>query len=138
LKDGETRTGFETEDHPIDYLQFEGIIPEGEYGGGTVMVWDIGTYELLEGNFWKGALTIFLSGKKLKGEWRLRRADSENGKPRWLIIKTGGDAKSVSKRCESLSALTGRTMDKIAGERSAGHSNRAAVPEKKPGRVKEP
>ena len=139
LKNGETRTGFETEDHPIDYLQFEGIIPEGQYGGGTVMVWDIGTYEPLEGNFWKGALTIFLSGKKLKGEWTVRRADSENGKPRWLIIKTGGDAKPISKRRESVSALTGRTMDKIAGEQSAvWHSNRGAAPEKKPARVKEP
>src|SRR5207249_791610 len=106
LKNGETRTGFETEDHPIDYLQFEGIIPEGEYGGGTVMVWDIGTYEPLEGNFWKGALTIFLSGKKLKGEWRLRRADSENGEPHWLIIKTGGNAKSISKRGDSVRLLS--------------------------------
>src|SRR5207253_1782272 len=139
LKNGEARTGFETEDHPIDYLQFEGIIPEGEYGGGTIMVWDIGTYEPLEGNFWKGALTISLSGKKLKGEWTLRRADSENGKPRWLIIKTGGDAKSISKRRESVSALTGHTMDKIAGERLAvWHSNRGAAQKKKPARVKEP
>src|SRR5438046_5210068 len=139
LKKGETRTGFETEDHPVDYLQFEGIIPEGEYGGGTVMVWDLGTYEPLEGNFWKGALTIFLSGKKLKGEWTLRRADSENDKPRWLIIKTGGDAKSISKRRESVSALTGRTMDKIAAGRSAVWRNkRGAAQENKPTRVKEP
>src|SRR6266513_52445 len=139
LKNGETRPGFETEDHPIDYLQFEGIIPEGEYGGGTVMVWDIGLFEPLEGNFWKGALTIFLSGKKLNGEWTLRRADLENGKPRWLIIKTGGDAKPISKRRESVSALNGRTMEKIASERSAvWHSNRGAAQEKKCARVKEP
>src|SRR5204862_358507 len=91
LKEGETRTGFETEDHPIDYLEFEGIIPEGEYGGGTVMVWDIGTYEVLDGNYWKGGLRIFLSGKKLKGEWTLTRMEADAGKPKWLVVKTSGN-----------------------------------------------
>src|SRR5205085_3695987 len=68
LKEGETATAFPTEDHPLDYLQFEGTIPKGQYGGGTIMVWDIGTYEILEGNYWKGRLSIYLAGKKLKGE----------------------------------------------------------------------
>src|SRR5439155_12164154 len=76
LKEAETRTAFQTEDHPIEYLQFEGIIPQGEYGGGTVMVWDIGTYEIVDGNYWKGRLSIFLKGKKLKGEWSLQRIES--------------------------------------------------------------
>jgi bifunctional non-homologous end joining protein LigD len=125
LKEGETRTAFETEDHPVDYLKFEGIIPEGEYGGGTVMVWDIGTYEPLEGSYWKGALTIFLAGKKLKGGWSLRRAESDDEKRRWLLTKTGGHAKAIPKKREEASALSGRTMEKIAGERSAvWHSNR--------------
>jgi bifunctional non-homologous end joining protein LigD len=119
LKEGETRTAFETEDHPIDYLEFEGIIPEGEYGGGTVMVWDIGTYEVLEGNYWKGALTVFLSGKKLKGEWTLTRTESQEGKAKWFVHKTGGKAKPIAKKRESVSAVTGRTMEQIAGERSA-------------------
>jgi bifunctional non-homologous end joining protein LigD len=119
LKAGETRTAFETEDHPIDYLEFEGIIPEGEYGGGTVMVWDIGTYEVVEGNYWKGALTVFLSGKKLKGEWTLTRTESDEGKAKWFVRKTSGPAKAIPKKREAVSALTGRTMEKIAGEKSA-------------------
>lgn len=119
LKEAETRTGFETEDHPVDYLEFEGIIPEGEYGGGTVMVWDIGTYEVVDGNYWKGALTVFLSGRKLKGEWTVTRAPAEEGKPRWFIRKTNGDAKAIAKKREATSAITKRTMEQIAGDRSA-------------------
>jgi bifunctional non-homologous end joining protein LigD len=127
LEEGETRTAFETEDHPIDYLEFEGVIPEGEYGGGTVMVWDIGTYEVLEGNYWKGTLTLFLSGKKLKGEWTLKRIDSEDGKAKWFVNKTGGKAKPLSKKRESVSAKTGRTMEQIAGEPTAvWRSNRSS------------
>jgi bifunctional non-homologous end joining protein LigD len=119
LGEGEIRSAFETEDHPIDYLEFEGVIPEGEYGGGTVMVWDIGTYEILEGNYWKETLTIFLSGKKLKGEWTLQRLASDEGKPKWLVKKTGGNAKALPKKREPVSVLTGRTMEQIAGDRSA-------------------
>jgi bifunctional non-homologous end joining protein LigD len=119
LKEDETRTAFETEDHPVDYLRFEGVIPEGEYGGGSVMVWDIGTYEPLDGNFWKGALTIFLSGKKLKGEWTLQRLESEDEKTKWLLRKTNGNAKSISGKSADLSVLTRRTMQKIAGDKSA-------------------
>jgi bifunctional non-homologous end joining protein LigD len=119
LKEGETRTAFETEDHPIDYLEFEGIIPEGDYGGGTVMVWDIGTYEVLEGNYWKGKLTVFLSGKKLTGEWTLQRTESDEGKPKWFVSKTGDNAKAIGKKRESVSALTGRTMEQIAGQKSS-------------------
>ncbi|HSP45593.1 MAG TPA: non-homologous end-joining DNA ligase [Chthoniobacterales bacterium] len=129
VKEGETRTAFETEDHPLDYLEFEGLIPEGEYGGGTVMVWDIGTYEVLEGNYWKGALTVFLSGKKVEGEWTLKRSESDHGKPKWFVNKTGGKARTIVKKREALSVLTGRTMEQIAGDRSAvWRSNREANP----------
>ena len=106
LRKGETRTAFETEDHPLDYLEFEGIIPEGEYGGGTVMVWDIGTYEILEGNYWKGSLTVFLSGKKLKGEWTLNRVASDEGKAKWFVAKSARDANAIPKKRESVSAVT--------------------------------
>jgi bifunctional non-homologous end joining protein LigD len=72
-KEGEKRLAMPTEDHPIEYLDFEGIIPKGQYGGGTVMVWDIGTYELIEGNYYKGLLHFHLAGTKLKGEWTMLR-----------------------------------------------------------------
>lgn len=116
---GERHTGFETEDHPIDYLEFEGIIPEGEYGGGTVMVWDIGTYEIVSGNYWKGDLTVFLTGKKLKGEWSLHRVESADEKRRWLIVKTGRVARKIPKKLESVSAASGKTLDQIAGKGAA-------------------
>jgi bifunctional non-homologous end joining protein LigD len=119
MKEGETRTAFQTEDHPVEYLQFEGIIPRGEYGGGSVMVWDIGTYEVVEGNYWKGSISLFLAGKKLKGEWSLERLESEDEKAKWLLRKTNGNAKPISKQRDDVSALTGRTMEKIAGDRSA-------------------
>ena len=119
LKENETRTAFQTEDHPIEYLQFEGMIPAGQYGGGTVMVWDIGTYEVLEGNYWKGALSVFLAGKKLKGAWSLQRIESADEKTKWLLRKRHGNAKPISAKRDDLSALTGRTMEKIADDRSA-------------------
>src|SRR4029079_7177214 len=70
-KPGERRLAMATEDHPVEYLDFEGTIPQGQYGGGTVMVWDIGGYDIIEGNYWKGDLRVALSGKKLAGTWQL-------------------------------------------------------------------
>jgi bifunctional non-homologous end joining protein LigD len=84
---------------------------------------------VIEGNYWKGALTVFLSGKKLKGQWTLTRVASEEGKPKWFVNKTGGNARPVAKKREPLSAVTGRTMERIAGERSAvWRSNRSEEP----------
>ncbi|HWA28741.1 MAG TPA: non-homologous end-joining DNA ligase [Lacunisphaera sp.] len=111
---GVKRSAFEVEDHPINYLDFEGTIPKGQYGGGTVMVWDIGTYELLGGNHAKGDLKLRLKGKKLKGEWHLFRIRSENDKPVWLVAKSGIALKPLSDRQENTSVLTRRTMERIA------------------------
>src|SRR4029453_17879814 len=119
LKENEKDTAFQTEDHPIEYLEFEGIIPRGEYGAGTVMVWDIGTYEIVEGNYWKGSMSIFVNGKKLKGEWSLQRLQSEDEKTKWLLRKTNGNAKAISAKREHISALTARTVEQIAGDKSA-------------------
>ena len=88
---GDRRLAMEVEDHPIEYGGFEGTIPAGNYGAGTVLLWDFGTYEAeeepLEG--WrKGKLTFSLHGKKLKGHWTLARMKSDDGKMPWLLIKT--------------------------------------------------
>jgi bifunctional non-homologous end joining protein LigD len=124
----ERRLAMATEDHPIEYLDFEGTIPKGQYGGGTVMVWDIGTYELMEGNYYKGDLTFFLKGKKLKGEWRLAKDRGSQNK-NWYLVKTGEAIKKRAAKKEDVSALTGRTMKQITTENTATwHSNRSPIP----------
>lgn len=111
---GVKRSAFAVEDHPLGYLDFEGTIPAGEYGGGTVMVWDIGTYELLDGDPARGRLKVRLAGKKLRGEWHLFRIRSDRGKEVWLIAKSGRAARAIGARADDRSALTGRTMAAIA------------------------
>ena len=113
----ERRLAMATEDHPLDYLTFEGVIPEGQYGGGTVMVWDIGTYDRIEGNYWEGSLRVHLNGTKMKGEWLLER-DPDQGERAWSLTKIGKGAKPASKARE-VSALSGRTMADIAKDRDA-------------------
>jgi bifunctional non-homologous end joining protein LigD len=118
------------EDHPLDYAEFEGIIPEGQYGGGTVMVWDIGYYEVSGDDPVKaveeGKLHLCLRGKKLDGEWTLVRTRHGTGhKDQWLLMKTGDSVHPVSKKRDDESALTSRTMKQIAAARDAEwNSNR--------------
>src|ERR1700719_2547731 len=87
------RLAMQVEDHPIEYASFEGVIPVGEYGGGTVMVWDKGTWEPEQPDpqaaLEKGDLKFTLHGKKLKGSWVLVRTRGFGGgsKPSWLMIK---------------------------------------------------
>ena len=123
-KQGEKHLAVEVEDHPIEYETFEGIIPEGNYGGGTVMVWDRGTYyvygEQPMKSLREGKLHLVLDGKKAKGEWTLVRIRGRDGeKNQWLILKTGADAKPLSKKREDQSVKTGRTMKQIAEARDA-------------------
>jgi bifunctional non-homologous end joining protein LigD len=108
----ERRLAVPTEDHPIEYLDFEGTIPEGQYGGGTVIVWDIGTYELIDGSYEQGKLHFLLKGKKLNGEWVLVTWGKDRKK--WFILKAGVAAKPPSAAQEDSSALTGRSMAQIA------------------------
>ena len=123
-KRGEKHLAVEVEDHPIEYEAFEGIIPEGQYGGGTVMVWDRGTYYVFGEQPLKslreGKLHLVLDGKKAKGEWTLVRIRGREGeKNQWLILKTGDDVKPISQKLDDQSVKTGRTMKQIADERDA-------------------
>jgi bifunctional non-homologous end joining protein LigD len=121
---GEKHLAVEVEDHPIDYEDFEGIIPEGQYGGGTVMVWDRGAYyvygEQPLKSLGEGKLHLVLAGKKAQGEWTLVRIRGRDGeKNTWLIMKTGASTKLPSKKSEDQSVKTGRTMKQIAEQRDA-------------------
>ncbi len=88
---GDKRLAVEVEDHPIDYAKFKGKIPEGEYGAGTVEIWDKGVWTppaKMRDAFENGHLEFELKGKKLKGKWLLQRTGSANGKKsNWLLIK---------------------------------------------------
>lgn len=117
------RLAVETEDHPLDYGDFEGSIPKGQYGGGTVQIWDRGYWYSAdpEKGFAKGDLKFALLGDKLKGEWVLVRmkGDRFGGKrTNWLLIKhrdeysKDGDDEGVLK--DGHSAASGRTLDQIA------------------------
>jgi bifunctional non-homologous end joining protein LigD len=128
------RLAMEVEDHPISYNTFEGTIPQGEYGGGTVMLWDRGTYEPEDGGgaeslrlgYEKGELRFRMHGKRLKGGFvlaRLRRP----GRPQWLLIKRRdehADAKRDITARETTSIVTKRTMEQIAASSRVWHSNR--------------
>ena len=120
---GEKHLAVEVEDHPIEYENFEGVIPEGNYGGGTVMVWDHGTYyvygEQPSQSLREGKLHLVLDGRKAKGEWTLVRIRSDSQKNQWLLLKTGSSARPPSKKLEDQSAKTGRTMKQIARDRDA-------------------
>ena len=133
------RLAMQVEDHPVDYAKFEGVIPEGEYGGGTVMVWDYGTYkpentddvgEALR----KGELKFSLNGKKLKGSWVLVRTRDRQ----WLLIKHRDYYTTEEEVTEiaTVSILTRRTLAEIA-EDEGGNIKKASTgdPKKIPPRT---
>jgi bifunctional non-homologous end joining protein LigD len=118
------RFAMQTEDHPIEYNRFEGVIPEGEYGGGTVMIWDNGTWEPevadVDTALAKGDLKFTLHGKKLHGSWVLVRMRERQ----WLLIKHRDEAASSLNitAAKPNSAASGLTLAAIA--RRAGASAR--------------
>ncbi len=126
----ERRLAMHVEDHPMDYRTFEGIIPKGNYGAGEVIVWDEGTYELVEGTdpaaeIGKGKIKFVMHGKKMHGEFtlvRIRGRGGESGDP-WLLIKDHDeyvDPKySVEK--DNKSVKTGRTVESYAEDPKAPH-----------------
>lgn len=134
----EKRLAMPTEDHPLAYADFEGTIPEGEYGGGTVLVWDRGSYRnLKEGDDGDGEdeepksvadqiddghVTIWLEGEKISGGYALIRTGSGDD-ARWLLIKMRddeADARRNPTSTEPRSVKSGRTLDEIAKEEGGG------------------
>lgn len=123
------RLAMEVEDHPVDYAKFEGVIPEGEYGGGTVMVWDYGTYKPQETDnvsaaLRKGELKFSLKGKKLQGSWVLVRTRGRQ----WLLIKHRDYYTTEEEVTElaPVSIVTRRTLAEIA-EDEGGNVKKAAT-----------
>jgi bifunctional non-homologous end joining protein LigD len=127
------RLAVQVEDHPMEYGGFEGIIPKGQYGGGTVMVWDQGTWEPqpeypdVDEGLRTGSLKFVLHGTKLKGKWaliRMKGKAANDAKPNWLLIKERDDferppdAPPITEE-EPNSAVTGRSLEEIA--RSEDH-----------------
>ena len=108
------RLAIHVENHPLSYINFEGTIPKGEYGGGTVMLWDKGTYEPLENpnkTYPKGYLKFLLKGKRLKGSWTLIKTKDNN----WLLLKEKDNIKlydDINKYNTSIKS--GKTMEEIS------------------------
>lgn len=124
------RMAIPTEDHPIAYADFEGTIPKGQYGGGTVMIWDHGTIESnkkdedgniisLEDSFNEGSIEVTLHGKKLKGGYNLVEMKGGRMKGNWLLMKQDDDEADARRNpvsTETKSAVTGRSLKEIAAE----------------------
>ena len=125
------RLAVRTEDHPMAYADFEGIIPAGEYGGGSVMLWDRGTWAPVEGKSWKdidkGHLHFTLQGERMKGEWLLIRLKGKPGEKRenWLLRKIqdeyAEEGDGLVQHCLT-SVLTGRSMAEIAADTKGAYS----------------
>ena len=128
------RLAMAVEDHPIEYAKFEGIIPEGQYGGGTVMVWDQGTWEPEqdpESGLLKGELKFSLHGKKLRGSWvlvRTKRGPGNSQRASWLLIKHRDQYASASDVVteKPRSVVSKRLMAGIA-KAAAGNVAKAAA-----------
>ena len=121
---GEKQLAIRTEDHPVDYLDFEGNIPEGEYGAGTVLLWDRGTYENItekDGeiravgkSLEEGHLLVNLKGEKLQGGYALTQMDSEKGQ--WLFVKMDDDEADARRKptsTEPESVKSGKDLNEI-------------------------
>ncbi|WP_338775388.1 DNA polymerase ligase N-terminal domain-containing protein [Streptomyces sp. DG1A-41] len=126
------RLAVPTEDHPLEYEEFEGVIPRGEYGGGTVIVWDHGTYEPLSHDrrgrpvdfaesLERGHATFRLNGAKLRGEYaltRFRGGQGGDGEEAWLLVKRAGGARThgAPDPRRARSAVSGRTLAQVVSD----------------------
>ena len=118
------RLAMEVEDHSLGYADFEGVIEEGSYGAGAVIVWDTGTYESLNEDesmaeaLQNGTARFWLNGQKLRGGYTLRRT-SGGAKPQWLLMKRRdeeADARRNPVSSEPRSVLSGQTIEEVAAE----------------------
>ncbi len=137
LNPADKRLAMMTEDHPLEYAGFEGTIPEGNYGAGTVMVWDTGAFEA-EGDdaaaqLARGEIKFALHGKKLRGSFVLVNTGKRSADPRrarsWLLIKHRDQYadRKWSSDTQAWSVLTGRSMEEIArGMPAHGHARHGA------------
>ena len=149
LVSGEKRLAVHTEDHPIEYLTFEGVIPRGEYGGGTMIVWDTGTWTPIgdpHRGYAKGHLEFELAGQRLNGRWHLvrMRAKPRESKEQWLLIKSDDEYAKPKDEPEIVSVeltsiLSGRTNGDLAAsdEIRSDHAERAKAAGTKPRPVPE-
>jgi bifunctional non-homologous end joining protein LigD len=130
MNPAERRLAIRTEDHPLEYAEFEGVIPAGQYGAGTVMVWDLGTYEPQDGlppdeQLARGKIDMVLQGEKLRGGFTLVRTERRSAHPsqkeRWLLIKHRDEYADPSWDIEKPrfdhSVLTGRSLKEIERDR---------------------
>lgn len=140
------RLAVHVEDHPIEYSDFEGIIPQGQYGGGSVMIWDRGSWEPAddpERGYRKGRLSFRLKGRRMKGSWALVRMDGrgDGRRENWLLMKKNDEAADSADgdrlvRTATTSIVSKRTMERIAAAADrVWNSNRTesqSTPERKP------
>lgn len=132
LRVADKRLAMRTEDHPLEYAKFEGVIPKGEYGGGTVIVWDRGTWTPIgdpKEGVKKGSLTFTLDGEKLSGRWHLVRT-KRGGKEAWLLFKGRDEAAnedtSIIEQAPN-SVVSGKSIEAVAAKPTrTWHSNRSA------------
>ncbi len=146
LNPADKRLAVQTEDHPIDYIDFEGVIPAGEYGGGPMIVWDTGTWapmDDIDTSLEKGAFKFRLSGEKLRGGWMLARlkAKEDEDKVNWLLFKErdqAADAKVdiLTKRPESVKS--GRRIEELVERPKPAATATAPKPAKAAGAVRGP
>jgi DNA ligase D-like protein (predicted 3'-phosphoesterase) len=126
----EKRLAMRTEDHPLDYLEWEGVIPKGEYGAGPMIVWDRGVFQNisetrggtpmeLDEAIEKGDVKIFMLGEKIKGAYALVRTSDPGEREKWLLIKKrdeGADARRRPTSSQPKSVLSGRTIEDLLKE----------------------
>jgi DNA ligase D-like protein (predicted 3'-phosphoesterase) len=141
----EKRLAMPTEDHPLEYAEFEGVIPEGQYGAGPVIVWDTGTYRNLtekdgedvsvEDAVDAGHVKVFLDGEKVRGGYALTRI-GKGKKPRWILVKLRddhADARRNPVRTQPHSVISAKTIEELAAEVTEEGSTRPSLRRGRPG-----